>query len=69
MSNATDQMLARYVGEIEERQQFINGLVESAAGEDLTDEKMELVTRAKDRVAEAKATEQAGQIGQPSAAG
>ena len=28
--SATDQMLARYVGEIEEQQQFIDGIVEAA---------------------------------------
>jgi HK97 family phage major capsid protein len=52
MSRSTDQVLARYVAEIEERQNFIDGLVESSNGDDLTDEKMELVTRAKDRIAE-----------------
>jgi hypothetical protein len=48
----TDQMLARYVGEIEERQQFIDGLVEAAQNEkrDLSDQEMELVTRARDRI-------------------
>jgi HK97 family phage major capsid protein len=49
---ATDQMLARYVNEIEERQQLIDGVIESADGKDLNDEQMELVTRAKDRIAE-----------------
>src|SRR5262245_40939057 len=48
---ATDQMLARYVAEIEERQQFIDGLVESAGGGDLSDEKLELVTEARNRIA------------------
>ena len=52
MPKATDQVLARYVAEIEERQQFIDGLLESANGDDLSDEKLELVTRAKDRIAE-----------------
>jgi hypothetical protein len=52
MARATDQILAKYVAEIEERQQFIDSLVESSNGEDLTDEKMELLTRAKDRIAE-----------------
>jgi HK97 family phage major capsid protein len=51
---ATDQVLARYVAEIEERQQFIDGLV-TAAGEsengDLSSEQLELVTRARDRIA------------------
>jgi HK97 family phage major capsid protein len=48
---ATDQMLARYVAEIEERQQFIDSLVESSNGDDLTDEKLELVTEARNRIA------------------
>jgi len=39
------------VAEIEERQQFIDSLVEAAAGNDLSDEQLELVTRAKDRIA------------------
>jgi hypothetical protein len=51
-SRSTDQMLARYVGEIEERQTFIDGLVEAAENEkrDLNDQEMELVTRARDRI-------------------
>jgi HK97 family phage major capsid protein len=48
----TDQILAKYVAEIEERQTFIDSLLQSANGEDLSDEKMELVTRAKDRIEE-----------------
>src|SRR5215510_5328568 len=47
---ATDQMLARYVAEIEDRQQFIDALVESAGGGDLSDEKNELVVNARDRI-------------------
>jgi HK97 family phage major capsid protein len=47
---ATDQMLARYVAEIEDRQQFIDSLVESSNGGDLTDEKLELVTEARNRI-------------------
>jgi hypothetical protein len=52
MPRSTDQMLARYVGEIEERQQLIDGLVEAAQNEerDLTTQEMELVTRARDRI-------------------
>jgi HK97 family phage major capsid protein len=48
----TDQMLARYVGEIEEKQQLIDGLVEAAQQEkrDLEPKEMELVTRARDRI-------------------
>ena len=52
MARQTDHMLAKYVNEIEERQAFIDSLLESSKGEDLSDEKMELVTRAKDRIAE-----------------
>ena len=47
---ATDQMLARYVAEIEERQQFIDGIVEAAGGKDLTDEQAELVTETRNRI-------------------
>jgi HK97 family phage major capsid protein len=47
---ATDQMLARYVAEIEERQQFIDGIVESAGGKDLNDEQLELVTETRNRI-------------------
>lgn len=48
----TDQMLARYAGEIEERQAFIDGIVEGAESEtrDLTVQEMELVTRARERI-------------------
>ena len=48
---ATDQMLARYIAEIEDRQQFIDSLVESSNGGDLSDEKLELVTEARNRIA------------------
>jgi hypothetical protein len=44
-------MLARYVGEIEDRQAFIDGIVESAKGEDLSDEQLELVTETRNRIA------------------
>jgi HK97 family phage major capsid protein len=49
---STDQMLARYVGEIEERQQFIDGLVQAAQekGEDLDSDKLELIEHARDRI-------------------
>jgi len=52
MPRRTDQMLARYVGEIEERQQLIEGMVEAAQedGRDLTAEELELVTRAQERI-------------------
>src|SRR5262245_13836124 len=49
---ATDQMLTRYAGEIDERQRFLDGLVEAAErdGRDLSEQEMELVTRARDRI-------------------
>ena len=51
---ATDQMLARVASEIEEKQQFIDGLVEDAQkdGRDLNEQEMELATRARKRVSE-----------------
>lgn len=48
---ATDQMLARYVAEIEERQTFIDSVVEAAKGKDLSDEQLELVTETRNRIA------------------
>lgn len=48
----TDQMLARYVAEIEERQQFIDGLVASSTDGDLSDEKMGLINDARARMEE-----------------
>jgi HK97 family phage major capsid protein len=52
MGTSTDQILARYMAEIEERQQFIDAQVEAAEAEkrDLSDEQLELVTRARDRI-------------------
>jgi HK97 family phage major capsid protein len=49
---ATDQMLARLSGELEERQTFIDGLVEAAQkdGRDINPQEMELITRARDRI-------------------
>ena len=47
---ATDQMLARYAAEIEERQAFIDGLVTAAGNEDLTPETAELVSEARKRM-------------------
>jgi HK97 family phage major capsid protein len=49
---ATDSLLARYQTEIEERQTFIDGLVESAEKEtrDLDAKELELITRARDRI-------------------
>src|SRR5262245_11921498 len=48
----TDQILAQYVAEIEDRQQFIDSILDSANGEDLTDEKTELVNKASSRIAQ-----------------
>src|SRR5262245_33381186 len=52
MPRATDQLLAQYVAEIEERQQFIDSLVNEPKGEngDLSDEQLELITRSRDRI-------------------
>ncbi|TMQ10440.1 MAG: phage major capsid protein, partial [Deltaproteobacteria bacterium] len=50
MARATDQVLARMGTEIEERQQFIDNLVTAADGKDLSDEQLELVTRARTRI-------------------
>ena len=52
--SATDSILARYAGEIEERQTFLNGIVEKAEEEkrDLTTQEMELIERTRDRVSE-----------------
>jgi HK97 family phage major capsid protein len=53
----TDQMLARYGRELEERQAFIDGIVEDAetAGRDLNTQEMELLGRARDRINEINA--------------
>ena len=50
----TDSLLARYAGEIEERQKFIDGLVEEAESSkrDLTAQELELVGRTRDRIDE-----------------
>src|SRR5437762_971707 len=50
----TDQMLSRLVAEIEEKQTFIDGVVEDAEkeGRDLNSQEMELATRARTRVGE-----------------
>jgi HK97 family phage major capsid protein len=51
---ATDALLARYSGEIEERQNFINGVLESAEKEtrDLTSQELELLTKTRDRISD-----------------
>jgi HK97 family phage major capsid protein len=48
----TDQILARYSAELEERQQFMDGIVEAAEkdGRDLNPQELELVTRTRDRI-------------------
>jgi HK97 family phage major capsid protein len=50
----TDQMLTRLIAESEEKQAFIDGVVEDAEKEarDLNSQEMELATRAKDRIGE-----------------
>jgi HK97 family phage major capsid protein len=52
--SATDQILARMMGEIEDRQQFIDSLVQAANDEkkDLSPDKLELIERAKTRINE-----------------
>jgi HK97 family phage major capsid protein len=48
--SATDALVTRYAEEIEDRQTFIDGLVESADGRDLDPKELELITRARDRI-------------------
>jgi len=52
--NNTDQLATRYAAEIEEKQAFIDGIVEAAEkdGRDLSAQEMELVTRSRDRMSE-----------------
>src|SRR5262245_53145537 len=52
MSHASDAMLARLQSELEERRAFQDGLVDAAQtdGRDLTDQELELYTRARDRM-------------------
>ena len=54
MPAPTDEILARYCAEIEERKAFIDGLLVNAqeSGEDLDDGKMEMITRARDRISQ-----------------
>ena len=51
---STDQVLTRLAAEIEERQNFVDGVVEEAEKDnrDLTEQEMELVTRARTRIGE-----------------
>jgi len=73
MPRNTDAMLARYVGEIEDRQQFIDQMVEAAQTDerDLAPQELELVTRARDRIREVNELmaplEEAARIGDESA--
>jgi len=46
----TDQMLANYVAEIEERQAFVDGILEAANGKDLTEEQIGLISDTRDRM-------------------
>jgi HK97 family phage major capsid protein len=47
---ATEQVLAKYIAELEERNQFIEGIYEAAGGKDLTDEQAELVKETRNRM-------------------
>jgi HK97 family phage major capsid protein len=66
-------MLARYSAELEERQQFMDGIVDAAekAGRDLDEKEMELVTRARERIGEVhaliKPLKEAGELAAQSA--
>jgi HK97 family phage major capsid protein len=50
---STDALVAQLMNEIEDRNAFVNGLVEAAQkeGRDLQPQEMELITRARDRIA------------------
>jgi HK97 family phage major capsid protein len=52
--SATDSLLARYSAEIEERQKFIDGVVEAAEKDerDLTSQELEMIGRTRDRIDE-----------------
>lgn len=53
MSRNTDSLLAKYMAEIEESQQFIDGIIGSLKpDEDLSDDKLELVTETRNRMGE-----------------
>jgi hypothetical protein len=52
LMGATDQMIARYMAEIEERQQFVDGIFTAAEGKDLSDEQLALVNDTKKRMDE-----------------
>jgi len=50
----SDQLVAHYQGEVDEKQKFIDSLVEDAekTGRDLTGQELEMITRARDRITE-----------------
>jgi HK97 family phage major capsid protein len=48
---ATDQQLAAYLAEIEDRQTFIDGLIESAKDRDLTDDETQMISETQARMA------------------
>ena len=52
MARTSDQMITRYMEEMEEKRQLVDGLVEKANTEsrDLDEKEMELVTRSRDRI-------------------
>ena len=52
MARQTDHMLAKYVNEIEERQNFVDGVFTAADGKDLTDDQLALVTDTRQRMEE-----------------
>src|SRR5262245_21191445 len=53
---ATDAMLVRLTGELEEREKFMDGLVEGAEKDsrDLTEQEMTMLGRTRDRIAEVR---------------
>ena len=54
MARHSDQMITRYMEEMQEKRQLVDGLVEKAQTErrDLDEKEMELVTRSRDRIKE-----------------
>src|SRR5262245_8928467 len=46
----SEQVLAKYIAELEERNQFIEGIYEAADGKDLTPEQAELVSETRNRM-------------------
>ena len=68
----TDQLLTRYASEIEEKQNFVDGVVEDAEKNqrDLTAQELELITRSRERIGsltdQMKPLEEARRIGDDS---